>query len=61
LAGSSAYAVTETLGLKEGLSKKTRLAPGFYGVIAASTLIGMAISWMGIDPIKALYYAAALD
>jgi len=61
LAGSSAYAVTETLGLKEGLSKKTRLAPGFYGIIAASTLVGMAISWMGIDPIKALYYAAALN
>jgi len=61
LAGSSAYAVTETLGLKEGLSKKTKLAPGFYGVIAASTLVGMAISWMGIDPIKALYYAAALN
>ena len=61
LAGSSAYAVSETLGLKEGLSKKTRLAPGFYGVIAASTLVGMAISWMGIDPIKALYYAAALN
>ena len=61
LAGSSAYAVAETIGLKEGLSKKVRLAPGFYGVIAASTLIGMLISWSGIDPIKALYYAAALN
>ena len=61
LAGSSAYAVSETIGLKEGLSKKSGLAPGFYGVIAASTLIGMLISWLGIDPIKALYYAAALN
>ena len=61
LAGSSAYAVAETAGLKEGLSKKSRRAPGFYGVIAASTLIGMLISWLGIDPIKALYYAAALN
>jgi NRAMP (natural resistance-associated macrophage protein)-like metal ion transporter len=61
LAGSSAYAVTETFGLKSGLSKKSGLAPGFYGVIAASTLIGMLISWLGIDPIKALYYAAALN
>lgn len=61
LAGASAYAVAETTGLKEGLSKKTRLAPGFYGVIAASTLVGMLISWLGIDPIKALYYAAALN
>jgi NRAMP (natural resistance-associated macrophage protein)-like metal ion transporter len=61
LAGSSAYAVAETIGLKEGLSKNFRLAPGFYGVIAASTLIGMLINWLGIDPIKALYYAAALN
>jgi NRAMP (natural resistance-associated macrophage protein)-like metal ion transporter len=61
LAGSSAYAVSETIGLKEGLSKKSGLAPGFYGVIAASTLIGMLINWLGIDPIKALYYAAALN
>jgi NRAMP (natural resistance-associated macrophage protein)-like metal ion transporter len=61
LAGSSAYAVAETTGLKAGLSKKSGLAPGFYGIIAASTLIGMVISWLRIDPIKALYYAAALN
>lgn len=61
LAGSSAYAVSETIGLKAGLSKKVGKVPGFYGVIAASTLIGMLISWLGIDPIKALYYAAALN
>jgi Mn2+/Fe2+ NRAMP family transporter len=61
LAGSSAYAVAETVGLKAGLSKKSGHAPGFYGVIAVSTLIGMSISWLGIDPIKALYYSAALN
>ena len=61
LAGSSAYAIAETTGLKVGLSKKFRRAPGFYIVIAASTLVGMLISWLGIDPIKALYYAAALN
>ena len=61
LAGSSAYAVAETIGLKEGLSKKAGRAPGFYGIIAVSTLIGMLINWLGIDPIKALYYAAAFN
>lgn len=61
LAASSAYAVAETIGLKEGLSKKAGLAPGFYGIIAASTLFGMSLDWLGIDPIKALYYAAALN
>ena len=61
LAGASAYALSETTGLKAGLSKKTKRAPGFYGIIVASTFIGMLISWWGIDPIKALYYAAALN
>src|SRR5674476_241434 len=61
LAGSSAYAVAETTGLKAGLSKKPGRALGFYGVIVASTLIGMSISLLGINPIKALYYAAALN
>lgn len=61
LAGSSAYAVAETAGLKAGLSKKAGRAPGFYGVIAVSTLIGMSMSLVGIDPMKALYYAAALN
>jgi len=61
LAGSSAYAVSETTGLKAGLSKNAGRAPGFYGVIAVSTLIGMSINLLGINPIKALYYAAALN
>lgn len=61
LAGSSAYAIAESANLKEGLSKKIGRAPGFYAIIAASTLVGMLISWVGIDPMKALYYAAALN
>jgi len=61
LAGSSAYAVAETAGLKAGLSKKSGRAPGFYGVIVVSSIIGMSINWTGINPMKALYYAAALN
>lgn len=61
LAGASAYAVAETAGMKEGLGEKPRRAPGFYVVIAASTLIGMSLEWLGINPITALYYTAALN
>jgi Mn2+/Fe2+ NRAMP family transporter len=61
LAGASAYAVAEMVGLKEGLSKKLGQAPVFYVVIAASTLIGMSLDWVGINPITALYYSAALN
>ncbi len=61
LAGASAYAVAEMIGIKQGLSKKFGKAPGFYGIIAASTLLGLIISWIGIDPYKGLYYAAVLN
>ena len=49
------------VGLKEGLGKKPSLAPTFYAVIALSTLIGMSLDWLGINPITALYYSAALN
>jgi len=54
LAGSSAYAIAEMAAMKEGLGKKPKLAPGFYIVISASTLIGMSLQWFGINPITAL-------
>ncbi len=61
LAGSAAYAVSETFKFREGLSLKLREAPAFYGVIALATLIGGAINLIGINPISALYYAAVLN
>ena len=61
LAGSAAYAVSETFKFREGLSLKLGEAPVFYGVIALSTLIGGAINLIGINPISALYYAAVLN
>lgn len=61
LAGSAAYAIAETFKLREGLYLKLRQAPGFYGVIAFSTLLGFAMNFIGINPIQALYYTAVLN
>jgi Mn2+/Fe2+ NRAMP family transporter len=61
LAGSSAYAVSELFKWKEGLYKKYSLAKGFYGVIIASLLVGLAMNFIGINPIKALYFAAIVN
>jgi NRAMP (natural resistance-associated macrophage protein)-like metal ion transporter len=61
LAGSAAYAVAETFRLREGLYLKLRQAPGFYGIIVFSTMIGFTIDLIGINPIKALYYTAILN
>lgn len=61
LAGSSAYAVSEALGIEEGLHRKVVKAKGFYMVIAGATLLGLFINFVGIDPIKALIYAAIVN
>jgi Mn2+/Fe2+ NRAMP family transporter len=58
LTGSGGYAVAESFGWKYGLDKKATNAKPFYGVIAASTFIGMLINFIGINPIKALVWSA---
>ncbi|MGB6591376.1 MAG: divalent metal cation transporter [Candidatus Nitrosopolaris sp.] len=61
MAGASAYALSDALGWKEGLSKKFTQAKKFYTVIAASTIIGLWIYFANIDPIKALVYTAIIN
>lgn len=61
LAGSSAYALSDVFGWKQGLNKKFGQAKSFYVVIAVSTLIGLWINFSDIDPIKALVYTAVLN
>jgi NRAMP (natural resistance-associated macrophage protein)-like metal ion transporter len=61
LAGSSAYALSEEFGWKEGLSKKFKQAKGFYLIIAASTIVGLWVNFADVDPIKALIYAAVIN
>lgn len=61
LAGSTAFAVGDSYGWKCGLEYKFNEAKGFYAVIAAATLIGLAISWSGIPPIQALFWSAVIN
>ena len=61
MAGASGYALSDALGWKEGLSKKFTQAKKFYVVIAASTVIGLWINFVNIDPIKALLYTAIIN
>ncbi len=61
LAGSAAYAFAEALGWREGLSKTFRQAPGFYGVIIVSTLVGLLLNFSGVDPIRALVWTAVFN
>ena len=61
LAGSSAFALAETFRWRRGLDLAPMRGARFYGVIAASTLIGVALGFSPVDPIKALYWAAVLN
>lgn len=61
LAGSAAYGFSEMMGWKTGLYRKAREAAAFYGVIAVSTLVGLGLNFVGIDPIKALLGAAVAN
>lgn len=61
LAGAASYALSEAFHWHEGLYLKLRQAHGFYGVITLSTLVGLLINFIGIDPIKALIFAAVFN
>jgi NRAMP (natural resistance-associated macrophage protein)-like metal ion transporter len=61
LSASASYALAETLNWKEGLNLKLKHAHGFYGVITIATLVGLAINFVGIDPIKALVFTAVFN
>jgi len=61
LAGSSAYAISETFGWREGLYRKFKRAAGFYVVIIAATGVGLLINFIGIDPIQALIFTAVFN
>lgn len=61
LTGSSAYAVAEALGWKHSLDEKPRRAKLFYGMIIVSTLIGVLVNFVGINPIRALFWTAVIN
>jgi NRAMP (natural resistance-associated macrophage protein)-like metal ion transporter len=61
LAGSAAYAVTEMVGVAGSLDAKPLSARLFYGTIAATTLAGASLNGIGLDPARALYWAAVVN
>ncbi len=61
LAGSSSYAISEAVGWREGLYRDFKHAKAFYMVIILAMAIGVAFNFIGLDPIKALIYAAVIN
>ncbi len=61
LAGSAAYAFAETLGWRQGLDKKLKQARAFYALILLSTAVAVGLDFVGINPVKALYWTAIIN
>jgi len=61
LAGSSAYALGEARGWPVGLERTPLAARGFYAVIAVSTLVGVGLNVVHLDPVRALFWSAVVN
>jgi NRAMP (natural resistance-associated macrophage protein)-like metal ion transporter len=61
LAGSTAYALSETFGWKASLELKPWQARPFYAVIVASVGIAVLLNLIGVEPMRFLVLAAVLN
>jgi NRAMP (natural resistance-associated macrophage protein)-like metal ion transporter len=61
MAGSAAYVFVETFGLRQGLDEKLHRARAFYGILMLSMLFGMALTFMPIKAMDALYWSAVIN
>jgi NRAMP (natural resistance-associated macrophage protein)-like metal ion transporter len=61
LAGSAAYAMAGAFRWKNSLEDEPAVAPRFYAIIVVSTLVGIALGFTPVDPIKALYWSAVIN
>jgi len=61
LAGSTAYALSEAFGWREGLERRPGQAKAFYAVIIGSMVVALVLNYVGINPMHFLYLAAILN
>jgi NRAMP (natural resistance-associated macrophage protein)-like metal ion transporter len=61
LAGSAAYACAETFDWPEGLDEPYEGAREFYVVLIVSIACGIVMNFLGLSPIKTLYWTAVIN
>jgi Mn2+/Fe2+ NRAMP family transporter len=61
LAGSAAYAVSESFDWQSGMDRKLTEAFGFYGIIGIATVGGVALNFTHLDPMRALLWSAEIN
>jgi len=60
LSGCLSYMLTTAFNWQGGLDRRLRQAKAFYLIIALSLLLGLAINFIGLSPIRALLITAML-
>ncbi|MXN75387.1 hypothetical protein GR157_11660 [Burkholderia sp. 4701] len=61
LAGSAAYSMAGTFGWKSSLALDAQLAKRIYGIIALATIVGLALDFTSLDPVKTLFWSAVIN
>jgi NRAMP (natural resistance-associated macrophage protein)-like metal ion transporter len=61
LAGSTAYAVSETFRWRASLERKLHQAPKFYAVLSVAIITGVLLNFFGFNPIRALFLSAVFN
>ncbi len=61
LSGSAAYAFAETFGWSQGIDERFGRARAFYIVVIIAMVLGVAMDFANINPVKALYWTAILN
>jgi len=61
LAGSAAYGVAEAMRWKFGMERTLSEATHFYAVVAVAVVIGLIMNFVGMDPVRALFWTAVIN
>lgn len=61
LSGSATYALKEFLGLRGSLASSPRQGLTFYSILTVATIAGVAINFLHIDAIRALFWTAVIN
>jgi Mn2+/Fe2+ NRAMP family transporter len=61
LAGSAAYAFAETFRWRQGVDEKPSAAPHFYMIVGIATAVGIALDFLGVNPVRALFWSAVVN
>ena len=61
LAGSAGYAFAETFGWRTGLDENFPRARRFYTVFIVSMAVGIALDYLNVSAMKALYWSAVVN